>query len=97
VTEAEFTDAVIDLAHFRGWLCTHFRPAWTGKGFRTALQGDAGFPDLVLARRGVVIHAELKTEKGRVTRAQAAWATALGGSYRLWRPSDMDEIARELM
>jgi carbohydrate-selective porin OprB len=97
VTEAQFTEAVIDLAKFRGWKVTHFRVAWTEKGWRTPLQGDAGFPDLVLARRGSIIIAELKTEKGKVTRAQAGWANALGSVYRLWRPSDMDDITRELM
>ena len=97
VTEADFTQAVIELAQFRQWHVTHFRPARTMKGWATPLQGNAGFPDLVLARRGVVIHAELKTEKGRVTRAQMTWAVALGSTYRLWRPSDMDDITRELM
>jgi hypothetical protein len=89
--------AVIELAKFRQWSVVHFRQARTMHGWATAIQGDAGFPDLVLARRGVVIHAELKTEKGRMTKAQAAWATALGSTFRLWRPSQMDEITRGLM
>lgn len=97
VTEADFTSAVIALAQYRQWQVTHFRPAWSERGWRTALQGDAGFPDLVLARNGVVIIAELKTEKGRVTQVQAAWASALGECYRLWRPSMMEAITRELM
>lgn len=97
VTEADFTQAVIELATYRRWKVTHFRPARTMRGWATPVQGDPGFPDLVLARRGDVIFAELKTEKGRVTQAQAAWATALGSQYRLWRPSQMDDIARELM
>jgi len=97
VTEADFTATVIELAHYRHWHVTHFRPAWTERGWRTAIQGDTGFPDLVLARRGVIIIAELKTEKGRVTRAQQAWAAAIGDCYRLWRPSMMDLITRELM
>lgn len=97
VSEADFTSAVIALAQYRGWHVTHFRPAWSERGWRTALQGNAGFPDLVLARRGVVIHAELKAEKGRMSKAQAAWGIALGETYRLWRPSQMEQITRELM
>ena len=28
-----------------GWRWTHFRPAWSEKGYRTALKGDKGAPD----------------------------------------------------
>lgn len=96
VAETDFTRAVLDLARLRGWKVTHFRPARTEKGWRTPVQGDAGFVDVVLARDGVVIHAELKTTKGRMTKEQAEWAIALGDSHRLWRPADLPAIAREL-
>ena len=96
IAEADFTRAVLDLARLRGWKVTHFRPARTETGWRTPLQGDAGFPDLVLARDGVVIHAELKSAKGRMTQEQAEWAIALGPSHRLWRQADFPAIASEL-
>ena len=87
------------------WLCHHCRPARTNDGsWRTPIQGDAGFPDLCLARNGRVLWAELKREGQKPTAAQMAWAYALIGaedegtfpsamgsgsvSYRVWRPSD---------
>jgi hypothetical protein len=89
MTEAEFTSAVIDLAKYRGWLVCHFRPARTVKGWRTPIEGDKGFPDLVLARQGRVIFAELKVGKGALRPEQAAWAEALGNEVYLWKPADL--------
>jgi hypothetical protein len=99
MNEDQFMTAVIELAHYRQWMVTHFRPAATGRGWRTPVQGDPGFPDLVLARRGVVIFAELKVGKGRITKGQAAWLGEVGNAvpFYVWRPNDMDEIARVLM
>ena len=42
-----------------------------------------------------IIYAELKSEKGRLTREQKMWIHDLeeaGADVRLWRPSDMREI-----
>jgi hypothetical protein len=96
VSEAQFTETVIELAKFHGWMVSHFRPAWTERGWRTALQGHSGFPDLTLARNGVVLIIELKTVKGRTTKEQVRWGEAIGEPYRLWRPTDMDEIKETL-
>lgn len=96
MSEAEFTETVIQLAKFHGWTVTHFRPAWTERGWRTPLEGHKGFPDLVLARGGVVLIAELKTEKGKVTKEQQRWAAEIGAQYRLWRPHDLEAIKEEL-
>ena len=97
LTEQQFGEAVIDLARYRGWRVVHFRPARTTRGWRTAMSGDLGFPDLVLARHGVVLLVELKTQHGRLGRGQREWADAIGpGLYRLWRPSMMEEIKAEL-
>lgn len=96
MTEAEFTETVIQLAKFHGWLVVHFRPARTEQGWRTPLSGHKGFPDLVLARDQVVLITELKTEKGKVTKEQERWGEAIGETYRLWRPSDLDEIKEAL-
>lgn len=95
ISEGQFQETVIQLAKLRGWLVMHTRPAWSEKGWRTPIEGDAGFPDLVLARHGKVIYAELKSEKGRVTAAQQKWMTALGDVH-LWRPSDLDQIKEVL-
>src|SRR5690606_27676425 len=56
-----------------GWKVHHTRPARTDKGWRTPIQGDAGYPDLTMARRGRMVIAELKSETGELTREQAAW------------------------
>jgi VRR-NUC domain len=96
MTEAQFTETVIQLAKFYRWHVTHFRPALTEHGWRTPLSGHNGFPDLVLARNKVVLIVELKTEKGRVTKEQQKWGDEIGEQYRLWRPSDLDSIREEL-
>src|SRR5690606_28778418 len=73
-----------------GWKVHHTRPARTDKGWRTPLQGDAGYPDLTMARRGRVVIAELKSESGRVTREQAAWLEHLSARVvKEYDPSNM--------
>src|SRR5262245_42102129 len=41
---------ILQLARLWGWASYHQRPARTARGWRTALSGCAGFPDLVLVR-----------------------------------------------
>lgn len=94
--EADWQARVIDTAHTYGWRVCHHRPARTRKGWRTPVQGDAGLPDLILARNGVVLLVELKTDRGRVTAAQRAWLDQLGGHGRLWRPRDWPNVLEEL-
>ena len=61
MTEREFQRAVVELARLMGWRVHHTRPALTRAGeWRTPIQGDAGFPDLVLCRPPRLILAELK-------------------------------------
>lgn len=98
ISEEELLQAVIRLAHLCRWRVAHFRPARTAAGsWRTAVQGDGkGFPDLVLARRGEVIFAELKSKRGVLSDEQGAWFEALMGGHTetpvgthrvvLWRP-----------
>jgi VRR-NUC domain len=74
------------------------RPAWRHYHTRRSTGSVAGFPDLTLWRERVVF-AELKTERGRVTRDQ--WAVldglrAAGAEVYVWRPSDRPEIERIL-
>ena len=89
-----------------GWRVAHFRPARVLKGgeetWRTAVEGDgAGFPDLVLARNGRIIIAELKSDRGTVSDEQQKWLDAFGESDRrvtvtVWRPRDWATIERML-
>lgn len=83
---------VLELAGLRGWTRCHFRPARTSHGWRTALAGDPGFPDTVLAGHGRLVMAELKREGRYPDAAQARWLDALAGAagveVYVWRPSD---------
>ena len=101
MTEDQLLSAVVELAKFAGFKVCHFRPARTEKGWRTAVQGHKGFPDVIIAGHTRFIVAEVKTAQGSLTDEQARWRLELdraGVEYHLWRPQDWDEgtIAREL-
>jgi len=110
--EKQFQDIVVDLSMFWGWRVHHVRPGMTAKGYyMTAVQGNVGFPDLVLAHEGrkaghrramlpAVIFAELKSDTGRMSEEQQKWGAVLtavpGVEYYLWRPDQLETIARRL-
>jgi hypothetical protein len=101
MTEREFQRAVVELARLMGWRVHHTRPALTQRGrWLTPIQGDAGFPDLVLCRPPRLILAELKRVDGKPTPAQREWLDALsacaGVEVYLWTPADWDSIVRTL-
>ena len=101
MTEREFQRAVVELARLMGWRVHHTRPALTRAGeWRTPIQGDAGFPDLVLCRPPRLILAELKRNGARPTPQQQAWLDALascaGVECYLWTPADWDAVVRTL-
>lgn len=97
LTEAEWTTRVIEIAQLNGWRVAHFRPAQTAKGWRTPMQGHIGFPDLVLARGGDVLLAELKTDKGTLRPEQKQWLDQLGPDHGyVWRPRDSDAVVARL-
>lgn len=76
--ETQLLNAIIEMATTRGWLVHHCRPARMESGkYATPIQGHVGFPDLVLAREGRVIFAELKSSTGRVTAGQKDWLAVL--------------------
>ena len=82
--ERAFQDALVDYARLRNWRLAHFRPARTEKGWRTPMQGDAGFPDLVLLRAPRLVFAELKSDTGRLTPAQREWIDELARQRDAW-------------
>ncbi len=100
ITEADFQRRVIDLARVLGYRVAHFRPARTAKGWRTALTGNPGWPDLVLLKQGRLILAELKSEKGKLAPDQAQWLAELsmvpGVLSVTWRPSDWPIVVETL-
>jgi len=100
VTEDELLTAIVEAAAFLGWRVHHDR-----RSDKAIQQGHAGFPDLVLARKGIVMFVELKAARGRLDAEQWSWALAvsppegLPGSnvrYRLWFPEDLDDALKEL-
>jgi len=101
MTEREFQRAVVELARLMGWRVHHTRPALTQRGrWLTPIQGDAGFPDLVLCRPPRLILAELKRVGGKPTAEQRGWLEALqacaGVECYLWTPADWDAVVRTI-
>jgi hypothetical protein len=98
--EAQFQAQVIQLARMNGWKVFHPAKMMDRNGtWRTALQGDKGWPDLVLAHkdRGLIV-AELKSDVGKLSFEQQAWLTHLApwAEVYVWRPKDLDTIAGRL-
>jgi hypothetical protein len=82
MAERELQDAVMALGRYLGYRCYHTHDS---------RRSEPGFPDLVLARPGRVVVAELKRETGRLTDDQQDWLERLGGAgieCHIWRPSD---------
>lgn len=96
LSEEDLQARILQAAELYGWRAAHFRPARTAKGWRTPMSGHPGLPDLVLARDGVVLLAELKSRRGQPTDDQKLWLDALGAHARLWRPADWPAIQNEL-
>ncbi len=95
LSEKDWQRRVIDCARLFNWRYTHFRPAMTAKGWRTAMQGDKGFPDLVLVKPPRVIFAELKSDDGNLTADQLSWISALNSSdveCYVWRPQNWGDV-----
>jgi hypothetical protein len=99
VTEKDLQRTVIEIAKLYGFRVAHQRPARTANGWRTAIEGDVGFPDLVLLR-GVrngqparLLFVELKTARGKPSPDQVKWLELLQEVPRievhLWRPMDL--------
>lgn len=82
LTERQLSDAVRDLAIRLGWACYHTFDS---------RRSQAGFPDWVLVRGSRLLFIELKSEKGRVSDAQANWLLALSltpAEVHVWKPAD---------
>jgi hypothetical protein len=97
LTEGQLQKRILDWARLRGWQAVHIRPLWRRDGkMVTAYEGDKGLPDLIMARRGRVILAEIKNATKPATVEQKRWLEQAGGNGYLWRPKDWDEIVRVL-
>lgn len=98
--ERDFGSWVEDLLTLRGWIWQHQRPAQTAKGWRTAISGTPGFPDLVAVRGCRLLFVELKSDKGRLSVEQRVWAQHLMEAsqreYHVWRPRNRPAILAAL-
>jgi hypothetical protein len=100
LSEADWQIQVIELAQLYRWRIHHCRPAQNSRGqYSTPIQGDPGFPDLVLARGGRVLFIECKTNSGVLTGDQQAWRDHLlggGAEWFCWRPRHWPEVQETL-
>lgn len=101
MSENDLQTAVIDLAQLLKLRVAHFRPARTTTGWVTPIQGDPGFPDLVIVGPYGLIFRELKSKIGRLSTDQNQWILdlkAAGQNVAIWRPEDLTNgtIMRQL-
>jgi len=99
--EKEFQRSVIEYAKMMGWRVHHTLPALTQRGrWITPVQGDVGFPDLILCRPPRLIIVELKRVGGKVSPQQEEWLSALqacdGVECYIWYPHDWEKIVEIL-
>jgi hypothetical protein len=98
MSEADLKEVVVSVAKRYGWLIHHDLPAQNSRGrWLTNVQGDAGFPDLILLHpvSGKLLAVELKAERGKTSPLQKRWLMAFdAGSHfnSVWKPSDMEYI-----
>ena len=97
LSETAFGSQVESLLKLYGWRYTHFRPAFTNKGYRTPLTGHKGFPDYCAVRGGRLLFIELKSEDGKLSPEQQMWLDDLEevrliGAVRVFRPSDFETV-----
>ena len=79
------------------------RNGWADYHAAISMGAPAGFPDLVLVRPPVIIIAELKSARGRLSSSQRAWLErfqqcSVPGRIQtyIWRPNDWTDILRIL-
>lgn len=99
MTEAEWQQQVVQLAHILGWEHMHVRRS-IGKGRMWVTATNVPWPDLTLwhPRHGLIL-VELKSAGGKVTAEQEAVHVSLraaGQRVYVWRPGDLDEARRVL-
>jgi hypothetical protein len=96
LSEVRWQEQVIKAARLLGWTWFHVHDS---------RRSPAGFPDLILVRiepdgTGRCVVAELKRERGKLTREQQAWIDLLGLvpgiTAQVWRPSDWPQVERVL-
>ena len=108
ISEAAFQSAVLDFAGLNGWKAMHMadsrREVVRKKTGARLFVGDRlarGWPDLTLVRGGVMVLAELKSERGRLSPEQREWLDALRivaaaapgvVLVRVWTPASWPDV-----
>lgn len=90
LSEREWQRQVVQLAQQLGWHKTYHT--------YDSRRSHSGFPDLVLVRDRVIF-AELKRQNTHPSADQVEWLNRLanaGAETYLWRPADLNELARIL-
>jgi len=103
-SEAGFQEWVVGIAQSHGWHVAHFAKVKVQSGTRTywetpARADGAGFPDLVMVRGPIILHVELKTNRGSLSEKQKVWHDKLAQALcpvHVWRPRDREKIYEAL-
>lgn len=84
--EDDCEDTIIAAATRGGWLVHAERKSRSNKGWRTAIKGHAGFPDLILISpdHRTIIVAELKRKPNKVEPRQWTWLDAFSDFAWWW-------------
>jgi hypothetical protein len=100
-SEKLFQQQVVDMARMQQWLVFHPNKSTPRAGVWKT--DGKGFPDLVLTSTATpsrgIIFVELKTNIGKLSHHQIMYGRALiaaGAEYHVWRPKDLQQIARRL-
>lgn len=100
-TEGDCQATIIEAARALGYRAHHQRPATNRSGrWSSAIEGDKGFPDLIIAGQGRCWALELKRRGNRPSTEQVRWITALAGAgldaRLLIVPDDMHAFITEM-
>lgn len=98
-TEAQFQQAVTELAEVLGYQVLHVRRSVVRSGRWATATSVAGWPDLTIWGHGRFLLAELKSDRGRLSAAQEQVIDSLRGcglDVHVWRPADWPEIENTL-
>jgi hypothetical protein len=105
LAERQFHAQVVELATWLRWHCWHDRATNMPRACRAChapldfARNDPGWPDLILIRRPRVLFVELKSDRGRLTDAQAQMLAELRACKQevyVWRPRDWSKIEKIL-
>ena len=101
--EKEFQQSLVDLARWHGWRAHATRTVQVKSGHWLSPGIDAGFPDLILARKGELLFVECKLDKTKTRANQDLWLELLESVCRIgqvecyvWRPGDWAKITQRL-